>query len=201
MELDGRPLEFRSPRDAKASGVATVHQDIGVIDLMSISRNFFLGAEPTKGWGPSKRFDQKHANSVVLDQIRSLGIRRVRNADQLVGVMSGGEKQALAIARAIYFGGRILILDEPTSALGVKEAEVVLRLIQKVRTDGIAIILITHNVHHALTVGDHYIVLIHGSVAADFRRGQKTREEILDLMAGGEKMDSLAARMEANLLS
>jgi simple sugar transport system ATP-binding protein len=128
-----------------------------------------------------------------------MGIRRVRDGNQLVGVMSGGEKQALAIARAIYFGGRVLILDEPTSALGDKEAEIVLRFIHQARSKGIAVILITHNVHHALSVADHYIVLIHGEVAANFRKGEKTREEILDLMAGGERLQSLAAELEAGI--
>lgn len=159
---------------------------------MSVARNFFLGSELKKGWGPFRRLDHVRANEIVLKQVRALGIRRIRDGSQLIGGMSGGEKQALAIARAIYFGGRILILDEPTSALGVKEAEIVLRLIHSARSDGIAVILITHNVHHALSVGDHYVVLIHGKVAADFRRGERGREEILDLMAGGERLQELS---------
>jgi len=195
--VDGKAVKLRSPREAQDLGIATVHQDVGVISLMSVSRNFFLGLEPTKGWGPFKRIDHKAAREVVIDQITAMGIRRVRDGNQLVGVMSGGEKQALAIARAIYFGGRVLILDEPTSALGVKEAEIVLRFIHQARANGIAVILITHNVHHALSVADHYVVLIHGEVAADFRKGEKTREEILDLMAGGERLQSLAADLEA----
>lgn len=199
--VDGKLVRLRSPREARDLGIATVHQDVGVIALMSVSRNFFLGVEPTKGWGPFTRIDQKKANTIVLEQMASMGISRIGDGNQLVGVMSGGEKQALAIARAIYFGGRVLILDEPTSALGVKEAEIVLRLIHQLRTKGISVILVTHNVHHALSVADHYIVLIHGEVAADFRKGEKTREEILDLMAGGERFQSLAAEMEAGLVT
>lgn len=197
--LDGKPVELKSPREAQDLGIATVHQDVGVIALMSVARNFFLGAEITKGWGPFKRIDERKANNIVLEQMASMGIRRVRDGNQLVGVMSGGEKQALAIARAIYFGGRVLILDEPTSALGVKEAEVVLQLINQARAKDIAVIFITHNVHHALSVADRYVVLIHGEVAADFRNGEKTREEILDLMAGGERLQSLAAELEAGI--
>lgn len=199
--VDGKPVKLRSPREAQDLGIATVHQDVGVIALMSVARNFFLGLEPTTGWGPFKRIDHKKANAIVLDQIAAMGIRRVHDGSQLVGVMSGGEKQALAIARAIYFGARVLILDEPTSALGVKEAEIVLRFIHQARANGIAVILITHNVHHALSVADHYIVLIHGEVAADFRKGEKTREEILDLMAGGERLQSLAAELETGELA
>jgi simple sugar transport system ATP-binding protein len=197
--VDGKPVKLRSPREAQDLGIATVHQDVGVISLMSVARNFFLGLEPTKGWGPFKKIDHKKAKAIVIDQIMAMGIRRVRDGNQLVGVMSGGEKQALAIARAIYFGGRVLILDEPTSALGVKEAEIVLRFIHQARAKGVAVILITHNVHHALSVADHYIVLIHGEVAANFRKGEKTREEILDLMAGGERLQSLAVELEAGI--
>ena len=122
--VDGMSVKFRSPREAQDLGIATVHQDVGVIPPMSVARNFFLGLEPTKGWGPFKRIDHKTAKAIVIQQITAMGIRRVRDGNQLVGVMSGGEKQALAIARAIYFGGRVLILDEPTSALEVKEAEI-----------------------------------------------------------------------------
>jgi simple sugar transport system ATP-binding protein len=196
IRIDGRPVRMTSPRDAKSFGIATVHQHIGLVDLMSVSRNFFLGAEPTKGWGPFKYIDRQKADAIVLNQVRDMGIRRIRDAGQLCGTMSGGEKQAMSIARAVYFGGRILVLDEPTSALGVKEAEIVIRLIQRCRDRGLAVILITHNVQHALTVGDHFVVLIHGKVAADFRRGERTREEILDLMAGGEKLQDLMLTVE-----
>jgi simple sugar transport system ATP-binding protein len=186
--INGNPVILASPREAKALGIATVQQDVGTIALMSIARNFFLGSELTRGHGPFKRIDHKRANAIVMEQVAKLGIRRVQSGDQLCGVMSGGERQALAIARAIYFGGRVLILDEPTSALGVKQAEIVLRHIRQARRQGVAVILITHNVHHAIAVGDHFVVLVHGKVAADFRRGEKTREEILDLMSGGERL-------------
>lgn len=196
VRLDGRRVQFASPRDARAAGIATVHQDVGLLPLMSIARNFFLGAEPTRGAGPLRRLDHATAQAIALEQIRAFGITRVADAGQLAGTMSGGEKQALAIGRAMYFGARVLILDEPTSALGVKEAEIVLRLIQKAKTTGVGVVFITHNVHHATAVGDRYVVLIRGEVAADFRRGEKSREEILDLMAGGEQFESLAQALE-----
>lgn len=128
--IDGTPFQLASPREARSHGIATVHQDVGSIPLMSVGRNFFLGAEPTKGWGPLRFFDIERANKTAIEQIRSFGITRVTNGDQAVGTLSGGERQVLAIARAMYFGAKVLILDEPTSALGVKEAAKVLHMVK-----------------------------------------------------------------------
>jgi simple sugar transport system ATP-binding protein len=190
--FNGAAVSFRSPRDAQELGIGTVHQDVGSIPLISVARNFFLGNEPTKGWGPFRRLDHAKANKVALDQIRGMGIRRISDAEQLVGTMSGGERQALAIARALYFGAKLLILDEPTAALGVTEAAIVIEQIVRARARGAALVFITHNATHALTVGDRFSVLIQGRVAARFLRGQKTREEVLNLMAGGEQVGAVA---------
>jgi simple sugar transport system ATP-binding protein len=200
VEMDGKAVEFNSPREASHSGIATVHQFGGTFPLMSIGRSFFVGEEPKKGWGPFKIYDRKLANDVAVRAVRELGITRIDDGDRLVGGLSGGERQALAIARAVHFGARVLILDEPTAALGVKEAAHVLRIILQARQKGIAVIFITHNVVHALTVGDHFAVLIKGAKAADFRKGEKSREEITDLMAGGEHMAELEAEIEAYLV-
>ena len=123
--------------------------------------------------------------------MQALGITRVTDGDRLIGGLSGGERQASAIARAVHFGANVLILDEPTAALGVKEAAHVLRIIMQARNKGVAVILVTHNVSHALTVGDHFAVLIRGEKADDFAKGERTREQITDLMAGGEAMAEL----------
>lgn len=191
MLFEGTQTKFASPRIAQYHGIATVHQDVGSIPLMSVGRNFFLGAEPTKGVGPFRRFDTKKANAIALEQIHRFGITRVKSGDQLVGTMSGGERQVLAIGRAMYFGAKLLILDEPTSALGVKEAAIVLRLVKQARAEGVAVVFITHNARHAMAVGDQFCVLIQGKIAAQFSRGEKTREEVLNLMAGGEQMSEL----------
>ncbi len=195
IDMDGKAVEFNSPREASHHGIATVHQFGGTFPLMSIGRSFFVGEEPTKGWGPLKRFDRKRANEIAVKAVRDLGITRIDDGDRLVGGLSGGERQALAIARAVHFGAKVLILDEPTAALGVKEAAHVLRIVLQARQKGIAVIFITHNVVHALTVGDHFAVLIRGAKAADFRKGEKSREEITDLMAGGEHMAELEAEI------
>ena len=195
--FDGREVRFSGPREARKLGIATVHQDVGSIPLMSVGRNFFLGAEPTRGLGPFRTLDVARANRIALEQIRRFGITRVSDGDQLVGTMSGGERQVLAIGRAMYFGARVLILDEPTSALGVKEAAIVLRLMRQARGEGVGIVFITHNARHAMAVGDDFTVLIQGRIAAEFRRGEKSREEVLNLMAGGEQMNALEQDLDS----
>jgi simple sugar transport system ATP-binding protein len=194
--MDGQEVAFDSPRDAADRGIATVHQFGGTFPLMTIGRSFFVGVEPTKRFGPFKVFDRKTANEIAVKAVREFGITRIDDGDRLIGGLSGGERQSLAIARALHFGARVLILDEPTAALGVKEATHVLRVVLEAKKRGLAVIFITHNVTHAMTVGDHFAVLIRGAKAADFRRGQKTREEITDLMAGGEAMADLEAEIE-----
>jgi simple sugar transport system ATP-binding protein len=194
--VDGQPTTFDGPRDAQDRGIATVHQFGGTYPLMSIGRNFFLGMEPTKGFGPFKVFDRAKANRIAVEEVQKMGITRITDGDRLVGGLSGGERQSLAIARAVYFGARVLILDEPTAALGVKQAAHVLRIVNEAKKRGLAVIFITHQVMHAMTVGDHFAVLIRGAIAADFRKGEKTREEITDLMAGGETMADLEASIE-----
>jgi simple sugar transport system ATP-binding protein len=195
MEFDGKPVNFTDPRQASNLGIATVHQFGGTFPLMSIGRSFFVGAEPTKGWGPFKIFDRKRANEIAVKAVQTFGITRIDDGDRLVGGLSGGERQSLAIARALHFGARVLILDEPTAALGVKQSTHVLRVVNEAKKRGLAVIFITHQVMHAMTVADHFAVLIRGRVAADFKKGERTREEITDLMAGGETMASLEAEI------
>lgn len=194
--FEGDPVVFERPRDAQELGIATVHQFGGTFPLMSIGRSFFVGVEPYKRFGPFRIYDRKRANEIAVSAVREFGITRIDDGDRLVGGLSGGERQSLAIARAVYFGARVLILDEPTAALGVKEAAHVLRIVLEARKRGLAVIFITHQVMHAMTVGDHFAVLIRGALAADFRRGEKSREQITDLMAGGEAMAELEAEIE-----
>ena len=194
--VDGQPVKFSGPKDAQKRGIATVHQFGGTYPLMSVGRNFFMGEEPTKGFGPFKVFDRKKANKIAVEEVQKMGITRITDGDRLVGGLSGGERQSLAIARAVYFGARVLILDEPTAALGVKQAAHVLRIVNEAKKRGLAVIFITHQVMHAMTVGDHFAVLIRGAIAADFRKGEKSREEITDLMAGGQNMADLEASIE-----
>jgi simple sugar transport system ATP-binding protein len=193
--VEGRPVRFASPRDALAMGIATVYQDLAMIPLMSISRNFFLGSEPTTGWGPFKRFDINHADRVTREELAKMGIR-LRDTAQPVGTLSGGERQSVAIARAVHFGAKVLILDEPTAALGVKEAGVVLRYIAQARARGLGVIFITHNVHHAYPIADRFTLLNRGRSYGTFRKAEVSREEVVSMMAGGEELDELAHELE-----
>ncbi|QDC11301.1 sugar ABC transporter ATP-binding protein [Oceanicola sp. D3] len=194
--MDGKPISFSGPKEAQEAEIACVHQFGGTFPLMSIARSFFAGVEPTKGWGPFQVFDREKANEIAVREVRNFGITRIEDGDRLVGGLSGGERQSLAIARAVYFGARVLILDEPTAALGVKQSAHVLRIVNEAKRRGLAVIFITHQVMHAMAVGDHFAVLIRGAIAADFRKGERSREEIADLMAGGESMTDLEASIE-----
>lgn len=188
--FEGRQMSFDSPRDAMEAGIATVYQDLAMIPLMSVTRNFWMGREPVKRIGPFKFMDFKTANEVTMEEMRKMGIN-LRSPDQAVGTLSGGERQTVAIARAVYFGAKVLILDEPTSALGVRQTANVLSTIDKVRKTGIGIVFITHNVRHAMAVGDRFTVLNRGKTLGTAQRGQITPEELQDLMAGGQEMVAL----------
>ena len=195
VRLNGQPVHFPSPREAQSHGIATVHQHLAIQPLMSVTRNFFLGREPTVGWGPFKRIDMGEARRVAVAEMGRMGID-VRDADQAVGTMSGGERQCVAISRAVYFGAEVLILDEPTAALGVRQAGVVLRYVAQARARGLAVILITHNVHHAYPVADAFTILRRGTSYGTFAKSDVSREEVLRMMSGTEELDALEAELE-----
>lgn len=188
--IDGETARLRSPRDAQERGIATVFQDLALVPLMSMTRNFFMGREPTRGWGPFRRFDLKRGDRIARDGLARMGIH-VRDPSQPVGTMSGGERQCLAIARAVHFGARVLILDEPTAALGVKQSANVIKVVARVRQEGLAVILITHNVHHAYPVADRFTLLNRGRSLGTYDKREVSREQVLTMMAGGEELQEL----------
>ena len=188
--FEGKPLAFDDPRDAITAGIATVYQDLAMIPLMSVSRNFFMGNEPvTKRFG-IPFFDHERANKVTMEEMKKMGIA-LRGPDQAVGTLSGGERQTVAIARAVYFGAKVLILDEPTSALGVRQTSNVLATVDRVRKQGIAVVFITHNVRHAMAVGDRFTVLNRGKTLGTASRGEISAEDLQNMMAGGQEMAAL----------
>lgn len=188
--FEGQRVCFTCPREALEQGIATVHQDLSLIPLMPIWRNFFLGSEPQKGWGPLRRYDVEFAKRAVRDHLAKMGID-IRDPDQPVGTMSGGERQSIAISRAVYFGAKVLILDEPTAALGVKQASIVLHYMVRAKKQGLGVIFISHNPNHAYLVGDHFVILRRGQVLGDYRRDELDQDELMDLMAGGEDLQKL----------
>lgn len=193
--VDGREVRFDSPREALQAGIATVYQDLAMIPLMSISRNFFLGMEPTRGVGPFQVLDLATCDRVTRTALKQMGID-LRDTSQPVGTLSGGERQSVAIARAIHFGARLVILDEPTSALGVKEAGVVLRFIAQARDQGIGVILISHNVNHAFPVGDRFTILDRGRLRGTYPKREMTPAQLLEHMGGGAELDELRHELE-----
>lgn len=196
--IDGDPTTFGSPRDALTAGIATVYQDLAVVPLMPVWRNFFLGSEVTKGFGPTKRLDVGFMKKTTKDELAAMGID-LRDVDQSIGTLSGGERQCVAIARAVYFGARVLILDEPTAALGVKQSGVVLRYIAKARDRGLGVVFITHNPHHAYPVGDRFMLLRRGRSMGDFAKSELALDELTGMMAGGAELADLAYELERTM--
>jgi simple sugar transport system ATP-binding protein len=179
--IDGGVVVLDSPRAALDRGIATVHQDLALIPLMSVWRNFFLGDEPTTGL--FRRIDVAHARATVISTLGNFGIT-LSDADQTIGRMSGGERQSVAIARALHRGARMLILDEPTAALGVKQARIVLSNIAMAKARGVGIIFVTHNPEHAFSIGDRFVILQQGRVRNVFTRGQVTVADLAGAMSG-----------------
>jgi simple sugar transport system ATP-binding protein len=191
LRVEGEPVSFSGPRDARARGIATVFQDLATVPLMSVWRNFFLGNEPTRGRGVLQRLDVKGAQKIMRAELAKMGID-VRDPNQTVGTLSGGERQAVAIARAVYFGAKVLILDEPTSALGVRQSGIVLKYVIQARSLGRGVIFITHNPHHAFPVGDRFVLLTRGRMLGSYAKADTSLEQLTALMAGGAELEQLS---------
>ena len=185
VEVDGRPVTLRSAHDARAAGISTVFQDLAVCDLMSISRNMVLGNEPLRRFGPLGFYDARKAEQITRDALTALGVDLHRRLSDPAATLSGGQKQAVAIARAIAYGSRCLILDEPTAALAVRQTEQVLDQVRRARDAGQAVILIMHNLQQALSVADDVIVLARGRVMGQFAKATADLDEVTRLVAQG----------------
>ncbi|WP_460749825.1 ATP-binding cassette domain-containing protein [Nocardiopsis oceani] len=193
--VDGEKVAFSSPRQALDRGIATVYQDLAMVSLMPVWRNFFLGSEIRRGFGPFMMLDTPRMRAIADAELKKMGID-LPDIDAPVGNLSGGQRQVVAIARAIYLGARVLILDEPTAALGVKQSGVVLKYVNAARDAGLGVVFITHNPHHAYMVGDHFAILKLGRTELDEPRERLSLDELTHHMAGGAELDTLQHELE-----
>lgn len=182
--FEGKRVNFSSPKEARALGIETVHQEQSLVDMMSISRNFFLGREPTKKIGQFTLLDKGKMDEECRRVITEIGVR-VRSPDEYVSILSGGERQAISIGRAMYFGAKLLILDEPTTALSVRETKTVMEQIVKARESGASIIFITHNMYHAHSVADRFVILDKGVKIGEATKEEVTPEDLMRIIAAG----------------
>ncbi|MFJ9459899.1 ATP-binding cassette domain-containing protein [Kitasatospora sp. NPDC101447] len=189
--VGGEEVAFDSPRQALDRGIATVYQDLAVVPLMPVWRNFFLGSERgTRRWG-GLRLDADGMRATTREALARMGID-LHDVDRPIGTLSGGQRQCVAIARAVHFGAKVLILDEPTAALGVKQSGVVLKYVTAARDAGLGVVLITHNPHHAYLVGDHFTLLKRGRMAGSHPRAEISLEQLTTEMAGGSDLAELS---------
>ncbi len=184
--FEGRKVSFNSPMDARKLGIEIVYQELALIDTMSIYRNFFLGREIVKKLGPIKILDIGTMKRISERYLKDIGIR-VRSTDELVGILSGGERQSIAIARAVHFGAKLLILDEPTTALSFKEAKRVLAYINELKKKNIAIVMISHNIYHVYEVADRFTILDRGVKIAELHKKDVSPQDIIDIIVRGRK--------------
>ncbi|MER0449110.1 ATP-binding cassette domain-containing protein [Streptomyces sp. Edi4] len=195
FRIEGEDVHLSNPREALDRGIATVYQDLAVVPLMPVWRNFFLGSEPTRGAGPFKRLDVEKMRATTRAELLRMGID-LRDVDQPIGTLSGGERQCVAIARAVHFGAKVLVLDEPTAALGVKQSGVVLKYVAAARDAGLGVVLITHNPHHAYLVGDRFVLLKRGTMTGSHLRSDITLDELTRQMAGGSELEELSHELQ-----
>jgi simple sugar transport system ATP-binding protein len=193
--VDGKPTHFNSPRESLDKGIATVYQDLAVVPLMPVWRNFFLGSEKTSGVWPFTKLKVDEMRQTAKEELHRMGID-LPDIDAPIGSLSGGQRQCVAIARAVYFGARVLILDEPTAALGVKQSGVVLRYVSAAAKSGLGVIFITHNPHHAYMVGDHYVLLNRGRMTLDCKYDEITLDQLTQQMAGGDELETLTHELK-----
>jgi len=183
--FEGGRVNFSSPKDARAMGIETVHQALSLVDIMSISRNFFLGREPTRRIGPIHLLDRKKMSEECEKAVTGLGVR-VRSPNEFVSILSGGERQAISIGRAMHFKVKLLILDEPLAALSVRETREVLRQVEKARESGVSVIFITHNVYHVYPVAERFVMLDRGIKIGEVYKKDANPEDIIEIIATGK---------------
>jgi len=191
--FEGKRTAFSSPREARDAGIETVYQGLGLVDLMTISRNFFLGRELIRSVGPFRFLDLDRMNQECEKVLQQIGIRK-RSPDTLTAVLSGGERQSVNIGRAMYFEAKLVILDEPTNALSVRETEIVLDFIERLRMSGLPVVFITHNIYHVYQVADRFTILDRGEKTGDFAKKDVSAEDIIEVIRIGGTPERLQGK-------
>ncbi len=178
----GSPVHFGNTRDAIDAGIETIYQDSALVEQMSIGRNLFLGREPTRSIGPLRSIDRAYVARTTRELMNRVGIMKALDPDTPIGRLSGGERQAISIARAMFFEADLIIMDEPTNNLGVEEADGVMQFIRDAKEAGHSSILISHNIHHVFMVVDRVVVLRHGLKVGDVQRGETDIQGVEELI-------------------
>jgi len=194
--LAGEPMRFRSPRQARAAGIATVWPDLAVAPLLPVWRNLVLGAEPTRGVPPFRRIDLARARETTLSALRRVGVTGV-DPDQPANALRAGERHALAVARALHFGARVLVFDEPTAPMTVAQHALVLQSLVAARREGMAVLFVTNNPRYAHLVGDRFVLLAGGQVAGNLTRDDVDAADLTRLIAGGDELTAITAALSA----
>lgn len=179
--FEGRRVKIRTPMDAIKLGIETVYQERALCDDMNIPRNFFIGREPSKSFGIIKSLDVKRMEETSMSILREMGLR-IKNPNVEVKFLSGGEKQGVAMGRAIYFKPKLLVLDEPTIGLSIKESQKVLDYVSQLKREGISIVFISHNLYHVYPVADRFVVLRSGEKIADLKKKDTSINELTKLI-------------------
>jgi simple sugar transport system ATP-binding protein len=194
--LDGRPVRLRTPRRAREAGIATVWQDLAVAPLLPVWRNFFLGAEPTRGMPPFRRIDLAAARETTVAAMRRVGVTGL-DPEQPATAMRAGERHSLAVARALHFGARVLVFDEPTAPMTVAQHALALQSLITARREGMAVLFVTNNPRYAHLVGDRFVLLAHGQIAGNLTRDDVDANDLTRLIAGGDELTALTAALTA----
>jgi simple sugar transport system ATP-binding protein len=194
--LDGEPRRFRSPRQARTAGIATVWSDLAVAPLLSVWRNFFLGVEPTRWAWPLRRLDVDTAREITVRAMARVGVTGL-DPDVPASALQAGERQSLAIARALHFGARALVIDEPAAPMTIVRQTLFGQAVLAARAQGLAIVLVSSNPRYAHLIGDRFLLLAGGQVAGNLTRDDVDADMLTALMAGGEELSLLTATLSA----
>ncbi|MCR6498325.1 ATP-binding cassette domain-containing protein [Shinella sp. CPCC 101442] len=178
LSVDGKKTLFTCRSDSADAGIETIYQHTALVDSLSITRNIFMGRELTDRFGFLRQAEMREIAMEVLQN--AVHISGIDSPDTLVGNLSGGQKQAVAIARAVYFKKRVLLLDEPTSALSVRETEALLNQVLKLKAENVSSVLVTHNIYHAYQVCDRFVIMSHGTKVFDVAKADTTINQLTD---------------------